>query len=1110
MSSQESTVTLSIRETGTPPQRGFLYQVLVDGEVIASNQSLSPEQAKAVCDFSRRYGELFEHPHQSPQIAADNLKALGTQLFDVWLAPVWDKVKDKVPSGARRLLVIASDVPDVLNLPWELLRPTDGDFIGLDGKFGIRRLPWHDRRLAPFAGELPPRPLRILFMACAPKEQQQLNYEREEVGLLRAIARAGPNVAVDFGDMGTFDELRQRINDFKPHVVHITGHGILGDDGLGYFAFEDESGGTDLRSSEEIHRRLFAGSGVQCVFVSGCQTGKAPPVATLGGICQGLVSDEVPLAIGWAASVADSIATRFASVFYDTISSGETADRALTQARQEIADAAKDSGNPSWTLPVLYAATTQGPVFDPDPTRKAVPPPRPSMVQQPLEGMVEGYAEHFVGRRRELQRLLPTLRDGVLQAVLITGLGGAGKSTLATRLARRLEPDRFTPIAVPSSRETPLSAASLLEICGDAFLKAGLTDAHAMLGHASLSVEDRLHYIVGVLNDNRFVLVLDNFEVNLDEATRRTLDQNLASFYTHLLTHLSGGSRAIITCRYRPADVHKLPPTVHEEPLEDFPEASFLKFLLRDEAIERRYRAGELSQELLSELHRVLGGTPRFLDQIREVLRTIEAGELRRELAAVKLPDTKEPSRLRDARDLYCEKIFTARLYGNLSADSRRALSRVAVYGVPVNLDGLAAAAGEPVERLRAFTREWQDCALAYPETERAAKELWTTYGLLRSWLLAPERLAPEERREAHRAAGDFLRELDRQDRESELGLHWIACLMEARAQYLTGEDYEQAAAVTERINGFLHLHGLYDEVVRLSGEVLRYGEFPLMMSWIARAYDDRGEYSAARDWYRRCLEAARDTNPREAAVAWHGLATIDVEQGEYEAAREKFQKALEIEQETGDREGEAATWHQLAMIDMNQGDYEAAREKLQKALKTRQEIGDRAGEAATWHGLASIELEQGKYEAAREKFQKAMAFRQQIGDRAGEANTRHQLASIDLHQGDYEAAAEKFQKALETRQEIGDRYGEAATFFQLGILAAKVGRLAEGARLVALCFLIDQSIGHGDAEKDSRSLAGMATDLKYTPEQVQALLREVTQAYQKDRGRGLLDAAFG
>lgn len=552
MTSQESTITLSIRETGTP-QGAFLFHVLVDGVGVANNQNLSPAESRAVREFSRQYSELFEQ-RDEPRIVPDKLKALGTELFNLWLARAWNKVKERVPVGARRLLIIGSDVADVLNLPWELLRPAGDDFLGFDPKFSVRRLPWPDRPLAPFAGPLRPRPLRILFMACAPSDQPPLDYEREEEFLLRAIAKAGTDVAFDSGDLGTFEELRQRINEFQPHVIHLTGHGIVDDDGLGYFAFEDERGRTDLRSSIEIRQQLFAGSSVQCAFISGCQAGKAPPVAAIGGICQGLVGEEVPLAIGWAASIADHIATCFAMTFYNTLVSGQPVDRALTQARQAIRAQCEESADPSWTLPVLYAATTQGLVFDPNPQRSPEPPLRPSVVQQPLPGMTEGYAKHFVNRRRELQRLLPGLREGTLQIVFITGLGGVGKSALATRLARKLEADGFRLIPIPSSPGTPLTAARLLRVCGDTFLAAGLRDAHHILRDASLSVDDRLRYIVTVLNSGRFILVLDNFEVNLDETTRRILDQEVAGFYTHTLTHLAGTSRVIITCWYRPAD----------------------------------------------------------------------------------------------------------------------------------------------------------------------------------------------------------------------------------------------------------------------------------------------------------------------------------------------------------------------------------------------------------------------------------------------------------------------------------------------------------------------------------------------------------------------------
>ena len=209
--------------------------------------------------------------------------------------------------------------------------------------------------------------------------------------------------------------------------------------------------------------------------------------------------------------------------------------------------------------------------------------------------------------------------------------------------------------------------------------------------------------------------------------------------------------------------------------------------------VERRYYAGELLQELLSELHRLLGGTPRFLEQMRQVLNTIAAADLRQALTAVHLPAEAEPTALAEMRDRYYEQIFAPRLYSHLPTESQRALSRAAVYGVSVNLEALAAVTGEATDKLRQLTREWQAYALAYPEYTPEAGELWTVYGLLRGWLLAPERLSLDERRATHRAAGDFLRDFEQQNREGELGLSWVDCLIEARAQYLAAAAYEEA-----------------------------------------------------------------------------------------------------------------------------------------------------------------------------------------------------------------------------------------------------------------------------------------------------------------------------
>jgi hypothetical protein len=58
------------------------------------------------------------------------------------------------------------------------------------------------------------------------------------------------------------------------------------------------------------------------------------------------------------------------------------------------------------------------------------------------------------------------------------------------------------------------------------------------------------------------VLVLDNLESNLDEGSRRFLDAEPGAFYRHLLTHLVGQSRLIVTSRYLPGGLTPLPPRV--------------------------------------------------------------------------------------------------------------------------------------------------------------------------------------------------------------------------------------------------------------------------------------------------------------------------------------------------------------------------------------------------------------------------------------------------------------------------------------------------------------------------------------------------------------------
>ncbi len=157
--------------------------------------------------------------------------------------------------------------------------------------------------------------------------------------------------------------------------------------------------------------------------------------------------------------------------------------------------------------------------------------------------------EEFVGRRRYLQRYLRALKGGKFVGVLIYGIGGVGKSTVAARLLERMP--EYEPIFIYRgldeaklinklsrqctnetrvgnfARETPPDAAP------DQFLQMGLNSQKQQL-----------------------MFVLDDFEANLElraDEKAPQLKQEVVEVVRGLLEAIAqsrGPHRVIITCRY--------------------------------------------------------------------------------------------------------------------------------------------------------------------------------------------------------------------------------------------------------------------------------------------------------------------------------------------------------------------------------------------------------------------------------------------------------------------------------------------------------------------------------------------------------------------------------
>ncbi len=1072
---------ISISEAGTPAARVFNFRVLLGGQVLAE-QSLSPVESQEVSEISRQYSSLFEAGCRA-DTARDYFDILGRGLFHLFFKRSWEKVEPKAAEATG--LVVASQVPEVLQLPWELLRLKGDTVIGSHPNFGIRRLPKSADDLPVFSGTLPPGPLRALFMACEP-----MDYEQEEISIIRAME--GLNIAFEICDTGSFDELVRHAESFHPHAIHLFGQGKI-KNGKAHFSFQSEGGRPDLRAPDEIGPAL-AKNGVQCIILGGCQS-ETP--SSLDLLCQRL-TDHVPMAVAWNAS-ADSI-----KAFYSALTSG-TLDDALGRARAEAYRSCSEVGK-ICALPVLYSIEDRARLFDPG--IEAIAPSREQKVQNPLPGMTEGYVEDFVNRRRDLQRLTSALREGTARAVVITGPDGAGKTALATLLGLRLASEGYSVIPLYSSQYNPLSAARLLEAAISALSGSGRSEEAEWLRDPAVAPVERLKSMLDMLERGRILILLDGMD--LDENTGKIKDAELAEFYLHMLRQMDR-SRAIITSKVLPADAATLPRNAWEWPILGLPEAAFVKYLLKDDLTSASYRSGKISYAKLQGLHNSIG-LPACLAQMLSGFKV--AGE-----------------------DISLCDEFLARLYGSLSPEAGLALSRAAVFGTAVSTAGLAAVAGVPENIASVFADEWQEFSMAYP-----VGNLWAVPSQARPFLLSL--LTDEERRTAHSAAGDFLINMAEAGRASELGLSRLDCLLEARGQYLAAEDLESARPVTARISGYLERRGYYSEMIMLNEQLLRLERHTGPMNWIARAYMDQGRYAEAIEWYSQALEAgpdavachglgtayfrqgkydlARESFRKAAdicsaggdlageAAALHSLASIDMEQKREAEALEKLQRVTLIQEQIGDRTGEAATLHDMATIDLRRGNYESARQRLLKSLEILQQTGDKSGEASALFNLASLDMEKGDFQLSQEEFKKSLAIKQEMGDKRSEAAILHNLGSIEAQVGDKNVARQSFIEALKIFQELGDKTGEAGVFFQLGAIAVQQDRIPEGLRLMALSAVILRSISSEDVKSVEPVVERLASQLRYSQDQFLEMVREVVGAYRKDKGWWLVKATFG
>jgi hypothetical protein len=303
---------------------------------------------------------------ESPQMQA--AKAFGVRLFEaVFSGQVRDLYQGALRSAERdghglRLLLRLSDVPELLNVPWEYLyEPSLARFLALSVDTPVVRYLDIPRQILPLNVQ---PPLRVLVMISSPREYPQLDVETEWDILKDALGeliRCG-QVSLKRLEQPTLLALQEQLRRDEYHVFHFIGHGTFSsfkEDGL--LLLEDEQGAGVPVSCHYLGTLLHDEKSLRLAVLNACEGARTSTSDPYAGSAQQLIRQGVPAVLAMQFEISERAAVTLSREFYRSLADNYPVDAALAEARKAIYTQGQDI---EWGIPVLYMRSPDGQLFD--------------------------------------------------------------------------------------------------------------------------------------------------------------------------------------------------------------------------------------------------------------------------------------------------------------------------------------------------------------------------------------------------------------------------------------------------------------------------------------------------------------------------------------------------------------------------------------------------------------------------------------------------------------------------------------------------------------------------------------------------------------------------
>jgi tetratricopeptide (TPR) repeat protein/transcriptional regulator with XRE-family HTH domain len=195
-----------------------------------------------------------------------------------------------------------------------------------------------------------------------------------------------------------------------------------------------------------------------------------------------------------------------------------------------------------------------------------------------------------------------------------------------------------------------------------------------------------------------------------------------------------------------------------------------------------------------------------------------------------------------------------------------------------------------------------------------------------------------------------------------------------------------------------------------------------------------RGLWADLVDTHQVALAAARAIHdPLGQAIVLNNLGIAKANTGLPEHAHTMLSQALSLRKEIGDVWGQAAVSNNLGVLHRESGEFNTSAAYHDQAIKLFRQVGDQIGEGQALNNLGRTYVALGRVGDATECYQEALDVLVGMGDQQGQAETLDSLGSAYQVMGDHTAAVDCHLRSVLMFRELGDRTGEANGLDNLG-----------------------------------------------------------------------------